>query len=77
MRYWRKNGYHVTVGFPFDLVVREGFNPASFGWRRLFDFGFPFVKREIAVNPPPEIVDGDQVAEVVRRRFGEDVAAWV
>lgn len=77
MRYWRRNGYAVAVGFPYDLVVRDGFNPASFGWRRLLEFGFPFVKREIAVNPPPEILDGDQVASVVAARFGADLQEWL
>ncbi|MDQ1250149.1 MAG: hypothetical protein QG597_4528 [Actinomycetota bacterium] len=77
MRYWRRNGYAVGVGFPYDLVVRDGFNPASFGWRRLLEFGYPFVKREIAVNPPPEIRDGHQVREVILARFGEDIEEWV
>ncbi|MCB0915760.1 MAG: hypothetical protein KDC23_08685 [Actinobacteria bacterium] len=77
MRYWRRYGYSVGVGFPFGLVVNEGFNPASFGWRRLLDFGFPFVKREIATNPPPEIRDGDQVAAVIAEKFGEDVGEWL
>jgi hypothetical protein len=77
MRYWRRHGYAVEVGFPYELVVRDGFNPASFGWRRLLHFGFPFVKREIAVNPPAEILDGDQVAEVVAARFGADLRDWL
>ncbi len=77
MRYWRRNGYSVEVGFPFGLVVNEGFNPASFGWRRLLEFGFPFVKRELATNPPPEIRDGGQVAEVISSKFGEDVSEWL
>lgn len=77
MRYWRRHGYAVGVGFPYDLVVRDGFNPASFGWRRLLYFDFPFVKREIAVNPPPEIVDGDQVAAVISARFGENLGDWL
>lgn len=77
MRYWRRYGYEVGVGFGYDLVVNEGFNPASFGWRRLLEFGFPFVKREIVVNPPPQIRDGDQVASVIAARFGADVRQWL
>ena len=77
MRYWRRNGYAVGVGFPYDLVVRDGFNPASFGWRRLLNFGYPFVKREIAVAPPPEVRDGHQVREVILARFGQDIREWL
>ena len=44
-------GYSISVQFPFNLVVQPGQNPTSIGWRRLLSFGFPFVKREIALRP--------------------------
>ncbi len=70
-------GYSVSVQFPFSLVVQPGQNPTSIGWRRLLSFGFPFVKREIAMRPPPEVPDGFAVPEVIAERFDTDVREWL
>lgn len=71
------NGFAVGSTFPFALVVEDGLNPTSYGWRRLFYFGFPFVKREMVLEPPPDVIDGSAVREVVAERFGEDPLEWV
>lgn len=70
-------GYSLAVQFPCSLVVRPGLNPTSIGWRRLLSFGFPFVKREIAMRPPPEVPDGFAVRQVIEERFGTDVVEWL
>lgn len=69
--------YRMATGFPWDLVVNLGQNPTSLGWRRLLQWGFPWVKREIVLRPPPEVPDGPQVRRVVLDMFGEDVLEWV
>lgn len=70
-------GYDVGAAFPWSQVVNDGDNPTSLGWRRLLIWGFPYVKREIVLRPPPEVPDGGDVAAVVRERFGTDVLEWV
>lgn len=70
-------GLPTAAGFPWDLVVNEGQNPTSLGWRRLLHWGFPWVKREIVLRPPPEVPDGPDVRDVVRGMYGEDVLEWV
>lgn len=72
-----RHGYTIEVAFPYATVVAEGFNPTSFGWRRLLAHGFPFVKREMVLNPPELIPDAGDVGAVVRERFGADVQEWV
>lgn len=70
-------GYEVGSAFPWSLVVNDGQNPTSLGWRRLLIWGFPYVKREIVLRPPPEVPDGVDVAKVVKERFGQEVREWV
>jgi hypothetical protein len=77
MRVLRRAGMRLGVGFPWQDVVVQGGNPTSAGWRRLLLRGFPWIKREIVLRPPPEVPDGDDVAAVVRQLFDEDVTTWV
>jgi lipopolysaccharide biosynthesis protein len=70
-------GLRSAAGFPWDLVVSRGQNPTSLGWRRLLMWGFPWVKREIVLRPPPEVPDGSEVRSVVLKKFGQDVMEWV
>lgn len=40
------SGLFVGALFPWNLIVSPGKNPSLTGWNRLFDLGFPFLKRE-------------------------------
>ena len=51
-------------------------NPTLIGWRRLLDLGFPFVKRQILLDPGV-CADGHLVRDELRRRFGIDVDEWL
>lgn len=70
-------GYVLAAHFPWNWVTSLGGNPTSAGWRRLIMRGFPFVKREIVLRPPPEVPDADDIPAVVRERWGQDVLQWV
>ena len=76
-RLFAKQGYSICVMYPFRWVTHPGGNPTSGGWRRLLAYGFPFVKREIVLRPPPEVPDGYEVPAVLQQRFGIDVQEWV
>ncbi len=69
--------HELQALFPYQMVVRPEHNPTSYGWRRLLMFGFPFIKREIVLNPPEDVRDGGDVAAVVHEMFGENVLDWV
>ena len=43
-------------------------NPTLIGWRRLLDLGFPFVKRQVLLDPGV-CPDGHLVRDELRRRF--------
>ena len=51
-------------------------NPTLIGWRRLLDLGFPFVKRQVLLDPGV-CPDGHLVRDELRRRFGIDVDEWL
>ncbi len=70
-------GYRVGVGFPWQRVVANGQNPTIMGWRRLLDWGFPWVKRELIWKPYPLLTDAAAVPTEVRARFGQDVEEWL
>lgn len=70
-------GYVLAAHFPWNWVTSLGQNPTSAGWRRLILQGFPFVKRELVLRPPPEVPDARDVPRVVRQRWGVDVFEWV
>ena len=71
------SGIGYRVMFPWQDVVLAHQNPSVFGWRRLLDRGFPFVKREILQRPPDEIRDAGDVAGEIQKRFGQAVAEWL
>ena len=70
-------GYRLGVGFPWQSVVANGRNPTIMGWRRLLEFGFPWVKRELLWKPYPLLTDAADIKAVVQQRFGEDITGWV
>lgn len=70
-------GYVLAAHFPWNWATSLGQNPTSAGWRRLIMHGFPFVKRELVLRPPPEVSDAHDVADVIRQRWGQDVLEWV
>ena len=73
----RRAGLRVSAGFPWELVVQPRQNPTIFGWRRLLQWGFPWVKRELVLRPHPQVPDAPDVRQVVLDRFGQDVLAWL
>ena len=75
-RLLRREGYVAEAAFPNRQVVSAGQNPTIVGWQRLLELGFPFVKREI-VRTPQVAPGGEQVADVVRRKFGADIEEWL
>ena len=72
----RRERFASDVAIPYRHIVRGGSNPAIIGWRKLLDRGFPFVKRELVLNPRVA-PDGGDVREELRRRFGVDVDEWL
>jgi hypothetical protein len=73
----RGAGLRVAAGYPWDLVVQPRQNPTIFGWRRLLQWGFPWVKRELVLRPHPQVPDAPDVRRVVLDRYGQDVLAWI
>jgi lipopolysaccharide biosynthesis protein len=67
--------YAVTAGFQAELVVEPGLNPSVWGWNRLLELGFPFVKRELIANPSL-VPNGRMIPAEVLDRFGVDPRLW-
>lgn len=72
-----REGYVTVAHFPWHWVTSRGQNPTSLAWHRLVEEGFPFVKRELVLRPPPEVLDAQDIERVVRERWGQDVYEWV
>lgn len=72
-----EEGFVTVAHFPWHWFTARGQNPTSLGWRRLIDAGFPFVKRELVLRPPPEVLDATDIAAVVQHRWGQNVYEWV
>lgn len=72
-----EHGLDYRVMFPWQEVVIANQNPSVFGWRRLLDRGFPFVKRELIQRPPDEIRDARDVSAEIESRFGQAVTQWL
>jgi len=70
-------GYVLAAHFPWNWSTSLGQNPTSAGWRRLILLGFPFVKRELVLRPPPEVPDAADVPHVVSQQWGENVLEWI
>ena len=69
-------GFVTGAWFDYELVVEYTQNPTILGWRKLLDLGFPFVKRELVVNPGI-VGDGLEIRAVVEKKFGIDPTTWV
>lgn len=76
MRVCRNEGYPWTVRYRFSELQAHHGNPTLVGWRRLLALGFPFVKRTI-ITDPSTAPGGDQVAAVVRRKYGVELDEWL
>lgn len=72
----RRMGITPVVAFPAAEVVEGPVNPSVFGWRRLIERGFPFVKRTVLDDPARWSPD-EPVEDILRRRFGVEVGQWV
>jgi lipopolysaccharide biosynthesis protein len=75
-RLLRREGYGTDAAFAHRRSAKPGENPTIRGWEKLLELGFPFVKREI-IRTPGVAPRGDQVAAVVRRKFGVDIEEWL
>lgn len=72
----RFEGITTRAWFASERVVAPTDNPVIAGWRRLIELGFPFVKREI-IRDPSVAIDARLAPEVIRERFGAEVADWL
>ena len=70
-----QEGYAVDALFKTATVVPGGENPTIYGWRKLLELGYPFVKRTL-ITDPTVARDGDEVGPVVHKMFGETIADW-
>lgn len=69
-------GYSMSTRFRAQDLGVGAENPTLAGWQRLLTEGFPFVKRTL-VNDPSTAPGAEDAAEVVRRRFGVELADWL
>ncbi|MBC7594087.1 MAG: hypothetical protein H7288_09140 [Kineosporiaceae bacterium] len=69
-------GFAVSSGFASERVVAAGLNPSITGWRRLVELGFPFVKRELILNPTL-VHDGGHIPEFIQSKYGIDPRTWI
>lgn len=72
----RRTGMSFQAAFPHSEVLDRPSNPVVFGWRRLLDLGFPFVKREVLAKPDITPDAADAPKEVLSR-FGAHVEDWL
>lgn len=72
----RAEGLTTRAWYASERVVSPTENPVITGWRRLVELGFPFVKREILQNPAV-VPDARYAPDVIRERFGAEVAEWL
>ncbi|MGI8663440.1 MAG: rhamnan synthesis F family protein [Acidimicrobiales bacterium] len=75
-RLLRAEAFVQTQAFSHELLGEPGQNPVLVGWRRLLEYGFPFLKREI-LRDPDVAPAGRSAPRMVTRLFGVDVAEWV
>lgn len=69
-------GLTTSACFDSERVVAPTENPTVEGWKRLIELGFPFVKRQLLVNP--EIVaDGSTIPSFIESTFGTDPREWL
>lgn len=68
--------FAITSCFASERVVATGLNPSVTGWRRLLELGFPFVKRELIVNPGL-VPDGHSIPMVIQSKYGVNPRTWI
>lgn len=71
-----KHTLSIEAAFPHSKVLVGRSNPVVFGWRRLLDLGFPFVKRELLTKPTITPDAADAPREILRR-FEVRVEDWL
>ena len=72
----RAEGLTTRAWFDAERVVAPTDNPVVNGWHSLIELGFPFVKREV-IRDPSVSLDARFAPEIIRERFGADVAEWL
>jgi Rhamnan synthesis protein F len=75
-RLLHNEGYSTTAAFPAHTIVTGGDNPVIKGWWHLLENGFPFVKREIVVNPSVA-PRSEWVAAEVEAVYGTHLDDWL
>jgi lipopolysaccharide biosynthesis protein len=63
------SGLYVGALYPWNLVVPPGKNPSLAGWQRMFDLGFPFLKKE-AVRLASS-AEQKKMAKVISEKFAK------
>lgn len=71
-----REGYITRSAFRGDDVVGAGDNPVIAGWRALIGRGFPFVKRQIVMDPAVA-PHAELIAREVRAVFGARIEEWI
>lgn len=69
-------GYSYEVLYRADILGVGTDNPTLMGWRKLLEYGFPFVKATIIKNPETA-PHGYDVARVVKELYAVDLDEWV
>lgn len=69
-------GFTTSACFESERLVDGTQNPTIEGWRRLLELGFPFVKRELIVNPSV-VSDGYDVPNTIQGMFDTDPRDWL
>jgi lipopolysaccharide biosynthesis protein len=69
-------GFTTSACFESERIVDGTQNPTVEGWRRLLELGFPFVKRELLVNPTL-VRDGNDVPHTIQEMYGTDPRDWL
>lgn len=71
-----RGGYTMTTRFRSQDLGVGAANPTLGGWHRLLEAGFPFVKKTM-INDPTTAPGAEHVVEVLRRRYGVELAEWL
>jgi lipopolysaccharide biosynthesis protein len=69
-------GLTTSACFESERVVSPTENPTVEGWKRLIELGFPFVKRQLLVDPTI-LPNGSEIAPFIRSTFGTDPREWL
>jgi lipopolysaccharide biosynthesis protein len=72
----RRHRFTTGVAIEGWRAVDGDDNPTIIGWRRLLDLGFPFLKRQVLLEPGV-CPDGAEAPAELRRRFGIEVSDWL